>query len=65
MNVRRARKCIDCGNDLNVQESNREGIVVCDECIMRIKRQFWAAMNINIKDKKPWMKKKEDDSLTL
>jgi hypothetical protein len=63
MNNKRAKRCIDCGNEL-LSESDRNEDVVCEDCLVRIKRQFWASVNIEMTDKKPWMKKKEKDELT-
>ena len=63
MNNKRAKRCIDCGNEL-LPESARNEVVVCEDCLVRIKRQFWASLNIEMTDKKPWMKKKEKDELT-
>ncbi|HYY71047.1 MAG TPA: hypothetical protein VE595_01435 [Nitrososphaeraceae archaeon] len=63
MNNKRAKRCIDCGNEL-LPESDRNKDVVCEDCLVRIKRQFWASVNIEMTDKKPWMKKKEKDELT-
>jgi hypothetical protein len=37
--------------------------VVCEDCLVRIKKQFWASVNIEMTDKKPWMKKKDEDGL--
>jgi hypothetical protein len=61
MNNKRAKRCIDCGNEL-LSESDRNEVVVCEDCLVRIKRQFWASVNIEMTDKKPWMKKKENDN---
>jgi hypothetical protein len=61
MNNKRAKRCIDCGNEL-LPESHRNEVVVCEDCLVRIKRQFWASVNIEMTDKKPWMKKKENDN---
>ena len=63
MNNKRAKRCIDCDNEL-LPESDRNEVVVCEDCLVRIKRQFWASVNIEMTDKKPWMKKKEKDELT-
>ncbi|MCD6036840.1 MAG: hypothetical protein K0S67_724 [Nitrososphaeraceae archaeon] len=63
MNNKRAKRCIDCGNEL-LPKSDRNEVVVCKDCLVRIKRQFWASVNIEMTDKKPWMKKKENDELT-
>jgi NMD protein affecting ribosome stability and mRNA decay len=63
MNNKRTKRCIDCGNEL-LSESDRNEDVVCEDCLVRIKRQFWASVNIEMTDKKPWMKKKEKDELT-
>jgi len=57
MNNKRAKTCIDCGNKL-LLESDRNEVVVCEDCLVRIKKQFWASANIEMTDKKPWMKKK-------
>jgi transposase len=50
MNNKRAKRCIDCGNEL--PESDRNEVVVCGDCLIRIKRQFWASVNIEMTDKK-------------
>ena len=64
MNNKRAKTCIDCGNKLLLPESDRNEVVVCEDCLVRIKKQFWASLNIEMTDKKPWMKKKEEYGVT-
>jgi DNA-directed RNA polymerase subunit RPC12/RpoP len=59
-NNKRSKRCIDCGNEL-FPESYEHEVVVCEDCLLRIKRQFWASVNIEMTDKKTWMKKKEDE----
>lgn len=44
-NNKRAKRCIDCGNEL-LPESYGFEVVVCEECLLRIKRQFWSSANI-------------------
>ena len=63
MNNKRAKRCIDCGNEL-LPKSDRNEVVVCQDCLVRIKRQFWASLNLEMTDKKSWMKKKEEEGLT-
>jgi methionyl-tRNA synthetase len=63
MNNKRAKRCIDCGNEL-LPESDRNEVVVCQDCLVRIKRQFWASLNLEMTDKKSWMKKKEEEGPT-
>ena len=63
MNNKRAKRCIDCGNEL-LPKSDRNEVVVCQDCLVRIKRQFWASLNLEMTDKKSWMKKKDEDELT-
>ena len=60
MNNKRVKRCIDCGNEL-LPESDRNEVVVCQDCLVRIKRQFWASLNLEMTDKKSWMKKKEEE----
>jgi hypothetical protein len=46
---KRTKRCIDCDNEL--PECGHE-VVVCEDCLLRIKRQFWSSVNIEIIDKK-------------
>ena len=34
-------------------ESYESEVVVCEDCLLRIKRQFWSSVNMEITDKKP------------
>ena len=49
-NNKRTKRCIDCDNEL-VPEYGHE-VVVCEDCLIRIKRQFWSSINIGMIDKK-------------
>jgi hypothetical protein len=49
-NNKRTKRCIDCDNEL-VPEYGHE-VVVCEDCLIRIKRQFWSSVNIGMIDKK-------------
>ena len=49
-NNKRTKRCIDCDNEL-LPECGHE-VVVCEDCLLRIKRQFWSSVNIEIIDKK-------------
>jgi hypothetical protein len=44
------KRCIDCDNEL-LPECGHE-VVVCEDCLLRIKRQFWSSVNIEMIDKK-------------
>ena len=48
-NNKRTKRCIDCDNEL--PECGHE-VVVCEDCLLRIKRQFWSSVNIEMIDKK-------------
>ena len=49
-NNKRTKRCIDCDNEL-VPEYGHE-VVVCEDCLIRIKRQFWSSIIIGKIDKK-------------
>lgn len=49
-NKKRTKRCIDCDNEL-LPEYGHE-VVVCEDCLLRIKRQFWLSVNIEMIDKK-------------
>jgi hypothetical protein len=49
-NNKRTKRCIDCNNEL-LPEYGHE-VVVCEDCLLRIKRQFWSSVNIGMIGKK-------------
>ena len=55
-NNKKAKRCIDCGSEL-LQKSYGSEVVVCEECLRRIKRQFWSSINIENERKKLMEKK--------
>ena len=50
-NNKRTKRCIDCDNELLPEYG--EEVVVCEDCLLRIKRQFWSSVNLGMIDKKP------------
>jgi hypothetical protein len=49
-NNKGTKRCIDCDNEL-LPEYGHE-VVVCEDCLLRIKRHFWSSVNIEMIDKK-------------
>jgi ribosomal protein L37AE/L43A len=60
-NNKKAKRCIDCGSEL--QKSSGSEVVVCEECLRRIKRQFWSSINIENERKK--LKKRASSNLRI
>ena len=41
--------CIDCGKQFSPKSYIDDDIVVCEDCVIVLKRKFWSAMKIGMR----------------